>query len=304
MPEQVLLDNDVALKVACYYLVGEMVDVTTLDDTPAAMLGVARFVIQGRLNRASNVADVERAKAAFGKLLAAVTLLEPDDETWWSKELTHYRSTGFRTDVQVVTQDPWLAEVERETAVRAVLGLEPLSTPGSSARRHILAASPRARLWARLAALEQRAAGHLVAVLDSPPTDPNSVEIDTSVHPQAYAAGVGIPRCPGAFGGTTVVVLPATTPPEEIEAWFAIVKDDPVNKRDRFSRMRVATATGERSLLAVLRELHREGRRNVLVVPATFAADEESMRSLRRSVRELEDRMTLRWLPGLGAPTR
>ncbi len=80
MPEQVLLDNDVALKVACYYLVGEMVDVTTLDDTPAAMLGVARFVIQGRLNRASNVADVERAKAAFGKLLAAVTLLEPDDE--------------------------------------------------------------------------------------------------------------------------------------------------------------------------------------------------------------------------------
>lgn len=80
MPELVLLDNDVALKIACYSLVGEMVAVTTLNDMPAAMLGVGRFVIQGRLTRASNVADVERAKAAFGQLLEAVTLLEPDDQ--------------------------------------------------------------------------------------------------------------------------------------------------------------------------------------------------------------------------------
>ncbi|MFY9345421.1 MAG: ChaN family lipoprotein [Planctomycetota bacterium] len=230
-------------------------------------------------------------------------LLESDDEAWWAKELADYESAGLETDLQVMTSDPWRAEVERETALRAGLGLEPMS-PASGARRHILAASPRARMWARLAALEQRAAGQLVAVLDAPPTDSDSVAIDTSVRAAAYAAGVGIPRCPGPFGGTTVVVLPAATPTEEIEAWLAIEKNDPVTKKDRFSRLRVATATGERSLPEVLGRLHREGRRNVLVVPATFAADEESMRALRRSVRAWEDRSSLRWLPGLGAPAR
>jgi hypothetical protein len=80
MPEQVLLDNDVALKVACYSLVDEMIAVTTFDETPSAILGVGRFVIRGRLDRAANIADVPRAKAAFEQLLKAVTLLEPDDE--------------------------------------------------------------------------------------------------------------------------------------------------------------------------------------------------------------------------------
>lgn len=80
MPEQVLLDNDVALKIACYSLVTEMAAVTTVDHTPPAMLGVGKFVIRGRLDRASNIADVPRAKAAFEQLLKVVTLLEPNDE--------------------------------------------------------------------------------------------------------------------------------------------------------------------------------------------------------------------------------
>ncbi len=79
MPEQVLLDNDVALKIACYSLVAEMMAVN-IGDTPPAMLGVGRFVIRGRLDRASNIADVPGAKAAFEQLLEAVALLEPDDE--------------------------------------------------------------------------------------------------------------------------------------------------------------------------------------------------------------------------------
>lgn len=79
MPEQVLLDNDVVLKVTCYALAAEMIAVTTTD-LPPAMLGVGRFVIQSRLNRASNVADVDRAKGAFDQFLMTVALLEPDDE--------------------------------------------------------------------------------------------------------------------------------------------------------------------------------------------------------------------------------
>lgn len=79
MPEQVLLDNDVALKVASYALVPETVAVTTSSGVPPAMLGVGRFVIRRRLDRPSRIADASRAKEAFEQLIDSVVLLEPDD---------------------------------------------------------------------------------------------------------------------------------------------------------------------------------------------------------------------------------
>lgn len=79
MPERVLLDNDVVLKVACYALVEETVAAATIDDIPPAMLGVGRFVVRGRLARAPNIADRARATAAFERMLAAMSLVEPDD---------------------------------------------------------------------------------------------------------------------------------------------------------------------------------------------------------------------------------
>lgn len=79
MPERVLLDNDVVLKVACYALVDEAVAAATIDDIPPAMLGVGRFVVRGRLARATNIADRARATAAFERMLAAMSLVEPDD---------------------------------------------------------------------------------------------------------------------------------------------------------------------------------------------------------------------------------
>lgn len=80
MPERVLLDNDVVLKAASYALADETVAAATIDDTPPAMLGVGRFVIRNRLSRASNIADVPRATEAFAQMLAAMTLVEPDDD--------------------------------------------------------------------------------------------------------------------------------------------------------------------------------------------------------------------------------
>lgn len=79
MPERVLLDNDVVLKVACYALVEETVAAATVDDIPPAMLGVGRFVVRGRLARAPNIADRARATAAFERMLEAMSLAEPDD---------------------------------------------------------------------------------------------------------------------------------------------------------------------------------------------------------------------------------
>lgn len=80
MPERVLLDNDVVLKAACYALGGETVAATTIEKTPPAMLGVGRFVTRSRLSRASNIADVVRATQMFEHMLAAMTLVEPDDD--------------------------------------------------------------------------------------------------------------------------------------------------------------------------------------------------------------------------------
>ncbi len=80
MPERVLLDNDVVLKAASYALADEAVAATTINDVAPAMLGVGRFVIRNRLSRASNIADVPRAAEAFEQMLAAMTLVEPDDD--------------------------------------------------------------------------------------------------------------------------------------------------------------------------------------------------------------------------------
>ena len=80
MPERVLLDNDVVLKAASYALADETVAVTTIDDTPPAMLGVGRFVIRNRLSRASNIADPARATSAFEQMLPTMTLVEPDED--------------------------------------------------------------------------------------------------------------------------------------------------------------------------------------------------------------------------------
>jgi hypothetical protein len=78
MTEPVLLDNDAALKIACYSLVDEMLASTTIGDCPPAILGVGRFVIRGRLAKANNIADPERASEAFERLLEKISLVEPD----------------------------------------------------------------------------------------------------------------------------------------------------------------------------------------------------------------------------------
>ena len=80
MAEPVLLDNDAALKVACYTLVDEMVAATTIGGTPPAILGVGRFVVRGRLRQAAGIADADRANEAFERLLAQSSLVEPDND--------------------------------------------------------------------------------------------------------------------------------------------------------------------------------------------------------------------------------
>jgi hypothetical protein len=96
-------------------------------------------------------------------------------------------------------------------------------------------------------------------------------------------------------------VLPEGLPAEEVDDWLTLEKDDPLAKKSRFHRLRIATASGERALPALLSGLLEQGRKNVLIVPAVFCADGASMRTLQHGVREFDDRMTLVWQPGLGS---
>ena len=80
MPERVLIDNDVVLKVSCYNLVAETLVAITVDGVAPAMLGVGRFVVRGRLAKARNVSDRAKAIDAFERLLTAVGAVEPDED--------------------------------------------------------------------------------------------------------------------------------------------------------------------------------------------------------------------------------
>ncbi len=226
-----------------------------------------------------------------------------DDREWWSSEIDEYRAVGLECELATATDDPWSTDFESENALRSALGLEARPAPAGNERPYVLVAAdtPRARHWARLRALRHAAQeGTAVAVLDSAPADSSAGPLATGVSPELLATGEGLPRCPGPFGGTTVIVLDEQRAATDLESWTALEEHDPLNQSSRFHRLRIATTTGERSLPAVLTKLQSEGRKNVLIVPAAFCADGTTMRALERSVRALGDRMTLHWLPGLG----
>jgi predicted esterase len=224
------------------------------------------------------------------------------DKAWWTGELAEYRAVDFDADLTPPAGDAWGAELLRENAVRAALGLAAREVPAGAPRAHVRVDGPRARSWARrMADARSRRDGTLVALLDEPPPEGTaSTEIALTVRAADCAEPGRIPLCPGSFGGTTVVVLPDDMPADEREAWRALQADDPVAKKSRFHRLVLADASGERNLPVVLAELAAKNRTNVLVVPAAWCADAATMRALQRSARAFEDRMTLQWRPGLG----
>ncbi len=225
------------------------------------------------------------------------------DNSWWTEELGEYVAIGLDASLVADDDDPWITELHDENALRAALGVEARPAYEATERRYVLIEqdSPRARHWARLRALRAAAdGGGPVAVLNAAPDDETAGRIATETLAESFAAKGALPKCPGPFGGTTVVVIPDGASTEQVDAWLAFEEDDPLTKHSRFHRLRIATGTDDRTLPAVLEKLNSENRQNVLIVPATFCVDATTMRALQRSVRALEDPMTLHWLPGLG----
>ncbi len=228
------------------------------------------------------------------------------DEAWWGSELEQYASIGF--DATFARTDPsvWSRERTRENALRRALELEAKASAAASDTREFIAVSGdsmRETYWARLYALRRaQATGASVAVVvgDDPETA-QGTRLDLTPRAADFAEGDALPKCPGPFGGTTVVVLPDSTPDDQVAAWFALEENDPLTARSRFLRTRIAVGTeGERSLENVLVKLVGERRTNILIVPGAFCANGDTMRALSRSVDAVDGKATLHWMPGLG----
>lgn len=220
-------------------------------------------------------------------------------EEYWRSETGQYAGVGLAATLERVSDDPWRVELDAENRVRTALALERRELPASAARAHVVADSPRARAWARLLA-HKSADGRAVAIVGASADIAGSIEITSAVRPDDFRTDKKLPRCPGPFGGTTVVVVPEGADASELEAWLALEKDDPIAKGSRFHRLRIATASGERALTTVLDEILARGGKNALIVPASPCADGDTMRALAHGVRAFEDCMTLNWRPGLG----
>jgi len=229
-----------------------------------------------------------------------------EDQVWWSEELAAYREVGLQTSF-VMSENPAAGRDGREAAaLREALGLPTSELQGhvAPAYMRIPADTARARHWSRLYALRYSAAtGRPVTLVNAEDAvDENSTPLfEAAVHPSTI--GDALPRCPGPFGGTTVLVLPDNLPAADAKAWIALEEHDPLNMTSRFHRLRIALADAtesDRSLTSVLTKLEGEGRKNVLIVPAVFCAGAEMMRSLEHQTRAFSNRMTIQWLPGLG----
>jgi hypothetical protein len=190
------------------------------------------------------------------------------------------------------------------------------------------AAPARGHAWQELVAAAAAAAGHRVrqvAVAAGPgrdATEPPAVgagaralafpgEWPADVERLLEAAGVewatvaqveqaGLPPAPGPFGGTTILVVPATAPSELRAQWAALAERNPMQRYGRFYRLEVVFEDAAPRLADALAAMVKARRSNALVVPALFCADAARMQVLEQEAAALADLVDITWLPGLG----
>ncbi len=227
-----------------------------------------------------------------------------DDEQWWAEELEAYRSIGLTTSFAQRSSGEAGFDLRQESELRAALELPANEAVAAAAPVGLVvpADTPRARHWARLYALRFNAeTGRPVTLLDAEAESGATLDLSQVVAPGMVDES--IPRCPGPFGGTTVLVLPEDVSEADKKLWIAVEENDPLNKQSRFHRVRIAVASddaGDRSLPSMLKTLESQGRKNILMVPASFYAAPAMMRRMEQLTVDAADRMTLRWMPGLG----
>jgi hypothetical protein len=78
MPEVVLLDNDVILKICSFGLVDDLFDLFVSHNQSCWILGVAEFVIGKHISTSKRIANRHEAAAAFQRMLQSSMRLEPN----------------------------------------------------------------------------------------------------------------------------------------------------------------------------------------------------------------------------------
>ena len=239
---------------------------------------------------------------------ALVVYTAEADKGFWDKEAGEYVEVGFDVSVAGATTDPWRRDHAQLTQIRDGLGLDATAEPEGRAHIVLDHATPLARLWARrLAARASKSdSPRLVAVMTADEAAGVRARLDGSTALPAtgdanmFSDGKSLPKAPGPFGGTTLVVLHDGLDADERARWAELVAGDVLNKTSRFHRLRAATLAGDDGIDAMLTKLASEGRRNVLLVPASFAAPPNVMAAIRKAARKHEGDMTLHYRPGLG----
>jgi uncharacterized iron-regulated protein len=225
------------------------------------------------------------------------------DQPHWDRELVEYRATGLESEYLPDPSDPWLSEQQVNNSIRAALGLPDLAVTEQEKIFYLVvkSVSSRATHWARLQAgrLSSPQEGQVLVVRELP-EDADANTISTKIQPRLASNPGVLPKCPGPFGGTTVVVLSDHFSAVERQQWLDLENHDPLSTVSRFHRVRIATSGGERALANVLQKLHSENRNNLLIVPAVFYANRSWLHELAEQTVSMQNSMVIQWLPGLG----
>lgn len=214
----------------------------------------------------------------------------PTEIDGWQPYAAQDAQLRLRTELAAWPEALAEAEALQMGAVRAALGLAPpASSPAAEQLLAAAPATPRARLTARVLARRVRA-----EQLAAPPS--------LAIRAEDFADGTRLPLSSGAFGGTTILVLPDACSEQEIAAWMRLEQPDVLQARSRFHRLRIAYGEGERSPRAVIETLRAENaqRRDFLLAPAVFCAEAAELRALRERLGPLALELRLEFLPGLG----
>jgi uncharacterized iron-regulated protein len=225
------------------------------------------------------------------------------DQKWWEKEAEDYGKAGLKVDLQTAPANGWERLRKTEGDVRATLKL-PARTVDEEEEPTVLILendTARARDWAHRYAL--RLEGKVTVASREEADDGKMLSFGEGgvFSPSDLMDGRCLPMAAGPFGGTTILIVPKEVPEDQHAAWKALQETKAIKKKSRFARLVVLFETDEGSGLAdALEAVRAAGRRSVLVVPALFCADPESMRRWRKEAKDYEDRLDLGWSPGLG----
>jgi uncharacterized iron-regulated protein len=279
------------------------------------------------------------SSGAPGDRRLAVTVPEAS-EAWWKKEGEDWEGTGLPVTVEKGTRADAMAKirgalglpaVKKEGTPTCLLLLHDTPRARLWAETYALRMPGPAKVITNvdqydegtLQPLAFSSEPGLPATFPLHPRDGGGVEgsSDPAFTAESLMDGMGLPLAAGPFGGTTILVVPQGATDEQKAQWKKLEETDAIKKKSRFAHLVVVfeepvspgsmamPGKGPAETMANLRwpglapalqAVKDAGRSVVLVVPAVFCADAETMAQLRGASRPFEDILDLSYLPGLG----